>query len=137
MATPKLSRKELLERKFGKERIEEFKIKNYFLLGVTPPQIWKLVTEKGFTKIAGRFSEWELPSLILGTDWVWVDTFTRNPLLQGICGIFKRNKKKTCLVCPDRWGRPKDINKYKKYFKENNIKIDAVMTSMKFAEKWE
>lgn len=126
---------------------------NYFLLDVEFPYIYKaagfskrneirsgkLDKDKFVHEIAARFSEAEpieqavaLDGLV---DWVWIDTNTCLPLDEGNAWLLERFK--TCLVCPERWGRPKDIPKYASKMKKLNFKLDAVMTNIKYAEQWE
>jgi len=115
---------------------EKFRIENYFLLSVTVPFLYML-SEKGIRKMAVRFSEFESINTVLNfkdkVDWVWIDTFTKNPLAKEIYEQLKGLK--ICFVCPDRWGRKEDIQRYKNNFEEEDIKLDAVMTSV--VELWE
>ena len=53
----------------------------------------------------------------------------------GFTSLFISNFK-SCLVCPERWGRPNQINNYKKKMKLLNFSPDAVMTSLKYSKKW-
>jgi hypothetical protein len=118
---------------------EGHKIENYFLLDVEFPFIYKSTRENGFRKIAIRFSEAEPIEMALAQkgmlDWVWVDTNTKIPLDKKAYSKLKRFN--ICLVCPSRWGRPKDIDKYIDYIIQQGMIIDAVMTSLDFSEKWE
>ncbi|MCX6124400.1 MAG: hypothetical protein NTV34_06575, partial [Proteobacteria bacterium] len=43
---------------------------------------------------------------------------------------------KTCLVCPERWGRPGDIASYRLKAEMLGMQFDAVMTSVKCAHLW-
>ncbi len=126
-----------IEQKVLKE-IKKFKIKKYFLLDVEFPFIYKS-SRKGLKNSAIRFSEEEsidtVKKYINKLNYVWIDTFTKFP-------INKKNKKildkfHKCLVSPDRWNRTKDIKKYIKIIKRNNIRIDSVMTSLSNVKKWE
>ena len=45
-------------------------------------------------------------------------------------------KFKSCVVCPERWGRPSDIEKFKIKMNYLNFKPNAVMTSLKCSQKW-
>ena len=123
---------------------EKYKIKNYFLLDVEFPYFFRATRKDNFRKIAVRYSEAEpieftIAQTINGkaiVDWVWVDTNTQLPLNKEIYNKLKNAGFKLCLVCPERWGRAEDIENYINYMKENNIELDAVMTALKFAEKW-
>ncbi|VVB78736.1 Uncharacterised protein [uncultured archaeon] len=115
-------------------------IENYFLLDVEFPYFYNATRKQGFRKIAVRYSEAEPIEFSLAqkglVDWVWVDTNTKLPLNQEIYSRFKDAGFKLCLVCPERWGRPKDIDNYQRLMKEDGIKPDAVMTSLDNVEKW-
>jgi hypothetical protein len=119
------------------ELAEKYGVKDYFLLDVEYPFIYRSIS-KGFKKIGVRFSEAEPieSALAQKVNWVWVDTNTKFPLNEVSYKKLKHAGFKICLVCPERWGRSQDIENYKEYMKENQIKIDAVMTSLKYAEKW-
>lgn len=121
-----------------------FSIENYFLLDVEFPYLYKATRELGFKKIAIRYSEAEPIENVLAQvdndgkpllDWVWIDTNSILPLNEDIMN--KLAPFKACLVCPDRWGHPEDIIKYRNIIKENNFKIDAIMTSLTYAGDWE
>ena len=125
------------------ELAKKYNIENYFLLDVEFPFIYRATRKEGFKKIAIRFSEAEpiemaeaqIKDGIPLVDWVWIDTNTKLPLNENI--IERLKPFKTCLVCPERWGRPEDIEKYKEEIKKLNFNLDAVMTSLKYAEEWE
>ena len=120
---------------------EKYNIKNYFLLDVEFPFIYNATRNKGFKKIAIRFSEAEPIEMAMAqkdlVEWVWIDTNTKLPLNKENHYKLEQAGFKLCLVCPERWGRPEDIEKYISYMRENNIQIDAVMTSINHANKWE
>ena len=109
----------------------------YFLLDVEFPYIYQ-ATRAGEQAIAMRYSEDESIETVLKykgmVDWVWIDTNTCLPLDKDI--VDKLSMFKTCLVCPERWGRPDDIKTYLAYLKNLNMEIDAVMTSIRYAERW-
>jgi len=120
---------------------KKYNIKDYFLLDVEFPFIFKATRQLGFKKIAIRYSEAEPIEMVLEqknlAEWVWVDVNTRLPLDKEIYKQLKQAGFKICLVCPERWGRPEDIENYIDILKQNEISIDAVMTSLECAEKWE
>ena len=95
-------------------------------------------TRNGEKAIALRFSEDEsLDTVINYVDkvyWVWIDTNTILPLDEINLPILNQFKK--CLVCPERWGRPFDIEKYKEIMIDLNFNVDAVMTGYKYAKIW-
>lgn len=117
-------------------------IKDYFLLDVEFPYLYEASRMKGVRDIAVRFSEAEPieaveAQIVNGKpliDWVWIDTNTMLPLTKD---IVKRLKPfKTCLVSPDRWGRPDDIASYRKQMEELDFSLDAVMTGEAYADAW-
>lgn len=119
------------------ELADKYKIKDYFLLDVEPYWIHH-ATEGGFKNIAIRYSENEPIEMALKykhkANWLWIDIPTKLPISEGI--VKKMKGYKTCLVCPERWGRPFDIPKYISKIKKLNFKLDAIMTSEKHVEAW-
>lgn len=122
---------------------QKYKINDYFFLDVEFPYLYRATRKDDFKKIAVRFSEAEPieaveAQIINGkalVDWVWIDTNTKLPLTKD---IVKRLKPfKTCLVCPDRWGRPEDIVPYIKQMKKLSFSPDVVMTSKDCVNFWE
>lgn len=117
---------------------KKFKIKSFFLLDIEMPFI--CTSSKKVNKFTSiRFSEFETMETILNfknnVKWIWIDTFKKLPIKRQNINSLK--KFKTCLVCPERWGRPSDISKYFKIFKKNNYFPNSVMTNIKYAKQWE
>ena len=119
------------------DAVKKYSIKSYFLLDVEMPYMYS-ATKKGQKNIAVRFSEYENISIAKyfknKLKWVWIDTVTKLPL-------DKKNTKllsnfKSCIVCPERWGRKNDISKYKKKLISLNFKPTAIMTSRKCINNW-
>ena len=125
------------------ELAERSGLKDYFLLDVEFPYLYTATRKLGFRKIAVRYSEAEPIENVLAQmtgghpllDWVWIDTNTRLPLDRKVMASLQPFK--TCLVCPERWGRPEDIQKYQQYMNQKKIRIDAVMTALPYAAIWE
>jgi hypothetical protein len=122
---------------------EKYHIQDYFLLDVEFPYLYKATRKDGFRKIAVRYSEAEPIESVEAQfsrkgepllDWVWIDTNTKLPLDENI--VKRLSAFKTCLVCPEMWGRPEDIEIYANKIKKLGFNLDAVMTDMKYAEKW-
>ena len=117
--------------------VEERNIQSFFLLDVEYPYILQSGRTNGPLDVAVRFSEQETIQNVSCQQgrlkWVWIDCVTKNPV--GLNDISTLSEFKTCLVCPSRWGRPKEIPKYRDFFKEN-MKLDAVMTELKYADVW-
>lgn len=120
-----------------------YDIKNYFLLDVEFPYLYRATRQEGVREIAVRFSEAEPMEYVEAQmvdgkpllDWVWIDTNTKLPLTADI--VSRLAPFKTCLVCPERWGRPQDILSYIDKMKDLNFKPTAVMTSLEEAHQWE
>ncbi len=118
--------------------IKKYKIKSYFLLDVEFPYIFKTLDEKLNKNIAVRFSEYEpinlSNKLIKKVNWIWLDTYKKFPLNNNNLKFIK--KFKSCLVCPERWNRQRDIKKYYLLMKKLNFMPDAIMTSLKCSKIW-
>ena len=112
-------------------------IKNFFLLDVEIPYLFQSLN-KNEKYSAIRISHYEpLKSSLKFKkifNWMWIDTIRKISFNNEEKKILKNVKK--CLVCPERWGKPEEIKTYKNYFKKQNISLDAVMTSMKYAKEW-
>ena len=112
-------------------------ITDCFLLDVEFPYLFR-AARKGERAIAVRYSEDECIETVLKykgrVDWVWIDTISRLPLDAKV--VEQLRGSKTCLVCPERWGRPQDIPAYRKRLGELGLQIDAVMTAEAHAAAW-
>ena len=115
--------------------LEKYDVKEYFLLDVSFPFIIKLI-DNGVRKLAVRFSEYEsintVKSLSSKVDWVFVDVMTKLPL-SGTAHKYLADNFKICLVSPELFGRPQDIEVYQKKMGEH--RLDAVLT--KLPQRWE
>ncbi len=122
---------------------KKYHIDNYFLLDVEFPYLYRATRKEDIRKIAVRYSEAEPIEGVEAQmsngkpllDWVWIDTNTILPLNADI--VRRLNLFKTCLVCPERWGRPQDIQPYIEKMKALNFKLDAVMTAEPYVKQWE
>lgn len=116
-------------------------VTDYFLLDVEFPYLYRATRKENIRDIAVRYSEAEPIEMSLAqsgfVDWVWVDTNTKLPLTKSAYVQLKDAGFKLCLVSPDRWGRPDDIEEYKKQLEEDGIEFDAVMVGAELVEKWE
>lgn len=112
---------------------------NYFLLDVEHPYLYR-AARAGVREIAIRYSEDEPIAQALlykhtpRVDWVWIDTNTMLPLNSEI--VHALEGFKTCLVSPDRWGRPEDIASYKKMMDNLHFTLDAVMVGKEYLDQW-
>lgn len=121
----------------------KYGIHDYFLLDVEFPYLYRATRRDGFRKIAVRYSEAEPIEAVKAqmdengplVDWAWIDTNSKLPLDQTV--VRDLAPFKTCLVCPERWGRPEDIQTYIDKMKELGFKPDAVMTSFSCKDTWE
>lgn len=117
---------------------KKYSIRNYFLLDVEFPYIYR-ATRSGVRNIAIRYSEDEPIQAAMKyrnkLDWVWIDTNTKLPVTKSI--MKKLLGFKTCLVSPDRWGRPEDIGPYRKKMKALGFTPTAVMTAFETISEWE
>ena len=117
--------------------VREAQIKSYFLLDVEYPYILQSDTSAGPLDIAVRFSEQETIQNVScqkgRLNWVWLDCVTKNPVEMEHIPILSNFKN--CLVCPSRWRRPEEISQYRNFFNDN-MRLDAVMTEMKYADTW-
>ena len=118
-------------------KVKQAKINSYFLLDVEYPFIFKSIKKKQ-RNIAIRFSEIEPISnakiLHKYFNWIWIDTITKLPVNKNNLKIIK--KYNSCLVCPERWGRSKEIKSYWKKLIKLKFIPNAVMTSEKYANRW-
>ncbi len=125
------------------ELAKKYNVSNYFLLDVEFPYLYRATRKDGERAIAVRYSEAEPIEVVEAQilhgkpllDWVWIDTNTRLPLSPEI--IEKLSPFKTCLVCPERWGRPEDILDYGARMDELGFMPTAIMTSHTHASTWE
>jgi hypothetical protein len=109
--------------------VKKYDVPDYFFLDTSIPFMVKHI-EKGWSKFAVRFSEYEPIELSLKfkgkIEWVWVDCFTRFPLDKESYVQLKKHFK-ICLVSPELQGHPISmIEDFKKQMK--GFDIDAVCT---------
>ena len=95
-------------------------------------------SKKGNRAIAVRYSEYENIKTIEYfnklVDWVWIDTVTTLPIISEVLPILSNFK--SCIVCPERWGRKNDIQIYRKKLNKLNYEPNAVMTSYDCIRHW-
>jgi len=117
--------------------VKSASIKSFFFLDVEMPYIFSSLKKNN--DIAIRFSEYESIETVKifknNFKWIFVDTITKLPI--NVKNISTISKFKSCLVCPERWGRKNDILKYKRFFKKIEYNPTAVMTNRKFAKLWD
>jgi hypothetical protein len=112
-------------------------VQRFFLLDVEFPYIYR-ASRQGERRIAMRYSEDEAIETVLNyrerVDWVWIDTNTRLPLDAGV--VAQLSPFQTCIVCPERWGRPQDIPRYRAQMDSLGFKPTAVMTARACVPAW-
>ena len=130
--------------------MKKFKIKNYFILDETIPYIFKYAN-LGISDFALRISEIEhyksievfqnnLRANKKKINWVWIDTFSGNPIKKNIFIKLKKLSLKTCFVSPELHHQNNReiwidlINNFSKKLISNKIKPDMVCT--KLPDKW-
>ena len=107
---------------------------NFFLLDIEFPFI--ISSNKKYKDyLSIRYSEYEsietVKKLKDYVNWVWIDTFSKLPVLDNNLSDFK-----SCLVSPCRWGRQEDIAIYKEVLKSKNFNLDAVMAELSLLNSW-
>lgn len=112
------------------EYIKQFNIKNYFFLDCSFPMInW--LASNGEHNVAIRFSEYEgmdtVRAMAGKCKWVWVDTFTKNPLRKEIADEMHSLGYKICFVSPELQGQPE---LKEKYLNEVKNEVDAICTDI-------
>ena len=117
--------------------VEAYGIKDFFLLDVEFPYLYR-ASREGERRIAMRYSEDEAIETVEKyrnrVDWVWIDTNTTLPLDADV--RTRLAGFRTCLVCPERWGRAGDIPGYQEKIAALNFPLDAVMTTLAHAAEW-
>lgn len=120
------------------ELVKKYNIKDYFLLDVEFPYIYRSTREWN-RNIAIRYSEDEVIEQALlykdNVDYIFIDTNTKLPIDKDF--IEKTKWFKSCLVSPDRWGRQEDIVTYKKMMEDLWYKLDYVMVAEQYANLWD
>ena len=119
------------------DMVRKASVKNFFLLDVEFPYLYK-ASRQGVREIAVRFSEDEPIELVQNyqglVDWVWIDTITQFPVELDQVPIL--HTFKSCIVCPERWGRAYDISLIRRQIHQFGFKPTAVMTSLENISKW-
>ena len=114
--------------------LKKYNIFRYFFLDSSFPMIMKLTKELEEKKVAIRYSEYEeieTPLRMAGkADWVWVDTFTRNPMSSHDWALLKKNGYKICFVSPELQGQPEKKGTYLNELEKAGIELDAICTDV-------
>ena len=120
--------------------MKKYNIDDFFFLDQSFPFLIKTISS-GESRCALRVSEFEsietAKSLSKKIDWIWVDCFTKFPLLNESFRVLKDLGYKICIVSPELQGfNPKtEIKKYNELFINENIKPDAICS--KRLDIWE
>jgi hypothetical protein len=109
-------------------QLEHAGIRNFFLLDCSFPMIVRL-SARGERRLAVRVSEFEsvetARALCGRVDWIWVDCFTKLPLLAETCDALRAEGFKLCLVSPELQGQPE---KRESYWAALQDHVDAICT---------
>lgn len=121
------------------ELVKGYGVEKYFFLDSTFPMI-KLLADAGEKNIAIRYSEYEgmdtLRVMAGKVCWVWVDTFTKLPVDNGVYRQIMQMGYKMCLVSPELQGQPEKIETYAAQITAERIQFDAVCTKSYNIDKW-
>lgn len=111
------------------ELLKKYDISDYFFLDCSFPMINYLVTH-GEHNVAIRFSEFEgmdtVRNMAGKANWVWVDTFNKNPLTLDITKEIHDLGYKICFVSPELQGQPLFREAYLR--EAENFDVEAVCT---------
>ena len=117
--------------------VRKNKIKNYFLLDIENPYLFKCL-KNNEKSVALRFSSHEpieMANLFKKKiNWLWIDTYKKFKITKFHANILKNFK--LCLVSPEFWNKKKHFDYYIKMFKKNNLKCNSIMMSYKMALKY-
>lgn len=121
------------------ELIQKYNIKKYFFLDSSFPMIYLLSKDRE-KNIALRFSEFEGLDTILNmkdkVDWVWVDCFSKLPIMKENYKLLKEQGFKLCLVSPELQNQNEKLEEYRTYLENEDIIFDAICTKVYNIEKW-
>ena len=109
------------------EMVENKGIKEYFLLDVTPPFMFKLINQ-GISKMAARFSEFESIETCMNLkgkiEWVFIDNLTHLPIENNSFQKLREHFK-LCVVSPELLKRD-EVEETKEILRNNPV--DAILT---------
>lgn len=117
------------------EKVQQRGIRDFFLLDVTPPMMFKLA-RSGESRMAIRMSACESASNALSmtgkVEWVFIDAMEDNialPITRAEYEALKVAKFKLCMVSHELWGRDEShIAAMQKALQDSSIKLDAILT---------
>ena len=69
-------------------------------------------------------------------DWVWVDCFSKLPIMKENYKLLREQGFKLCLVSPELQNQNEKLEEYKTYLKNEDIIFDAICTKVYNIEKW-
>ena len=121
------------------EMISKYDVKSYFFLDSSFPMIWFL-SNRGEKNMAIRVSEVEgidtARNMAGKVGWIWVDCFSRIPIMKREADELKSLGYKLCFVSPELEGRDEDIERYKKQIESEGIEFDAICTKSCNIDRW-
>ena len=68
--------------------------------------------------------------------WVWVDCFTKLPIIKETYKLLKDCGFKLCLVSPELQGQDEKLEQYKDYLNCYDIKFDAICAKFQNIDRW-
>jgi len=114
------------------------KIDDFFFLDQSFPFLVK-TARSGEKRTAVRISEFEsirtAEALAGLVDWIWLDCFTRFPVIGEEAAHLKSLGFRLCLVSPELQGRPDEIQALRALLRREGVDADAVCT--KRPDLWE
>ncbi len=115
-------------------------VREYFFLDSSFPMV-HLLSQKGITEIALRFSEFEgldtIRTMAGRARWVWADCFTNCPLTAENAAELHALGYRICIVSPELQGRPEDIAAHAAYLSGQGILPDAICTKAHNIPLWQ
>ena len=119
--------------------IKKYNIRDYFFLDCSFPMI-NLLTSKGEKNIALRFSEFEgmdtIRFMSQKVNWIWIDCFSKLPVVPENYKTLKILNYKLCLVSPELQNQDLKLELYKNYLQKKDIIFDAICTKLHNIIKW-
>lgn len=118
------------------ELAEKRGIKDFFLLDVTPPMLFKLA-RAGEARMAVRVSAFEAVQNALAladqVQWVFIDVMRQDvalPISKAEHDALRKAGFRLCMVSHELWGRPRpQVEAMQAELQKNGVTLDAVLTS--------
>ena len=119
--------------------IKKYNVKSYFFLDCSFPMI-NFLSSKGEKNIALRFSEFEgmdtIRFMSQKVNWIWIDCFSKLPVVPENYKTLKILNYKLCLVSPELQNQDLKLELYKNYLKKENIVLDVICAKLHNIARW-